>query len=346
MARAAAIVVGGAVAKGAFAAGALAELTRRLQRERTPIRALVGTSSGALNATMVAAGVRAGDPAGAADRLAVLWEQKVDVWHVFEPEPGSWWHGRGLSGTERIVELLASECPQRAQGSAAPEVALRLVVAPLAGTLAAAGGTSFEHVERFAGADLDSASGRRRIFQAAAASAAFPFAFQPVPLDGAGPCVDGGLVNNTPIGEALDQDREVEAIYVISAEPADLTLAPSAAAALGGSALLLRLVELLIDERLTRDLAEARAVNAWLAVLDRLERQGALSSAARADIVQALYPGREPGAVRPVELVEIRPPALLAGNAFKGFFRRELRRAYVEQGRAAARARLDEAPGA
>ena len=72
------------------------------------------------------------------------------------------------------------------------------------------------------------------MFQAAAASAAFPFAFEPVTLQEVGPCVDGGIVNNTPIGEAIDQDPEAGIVYVISADPADMLLKQSDAAALGG----------------------------------------------------------------------------------------------------------------
>ncbi len=61
----AAIVVGGAVAKGAFAAGALSVLMRHLEEkneeaeseaDKVQVVRLVGTSSGALNAVFMAAG--------------------------------------------------------------------------------------------------------------------------------------------------------------------------------------------------------------------------------------------------------------------------------------------------
>lgn len=54
MARGAAIVIGGAVAKGAFAAGALSELTGHLHAEGTPIRAVVGTWLDVLDALQAA----------------------------------------------------------------------------------------------------------------------------------------------------------------------------------------------------------------------------------------------------------------------------------------------------
>ena len=332
---AAAIVIGGAVAKGAFAAGALAELTRRLHAENVPIRRLVGTSSGALNATMLAAGARMGDAVGAATRLVDLWEEKANVWHVFEPDLSSWLHRRGASGTHRIVDLLRKEVPIRG-AAPAHDVSLRIVVTPLAGV--GASRTTFEHVERFDGPGLDDPGARDRIFQAAAASAAFPFAFGPVTLADVGPCVDGGIVNNTPIGEAIDQDPRIDVVYVIAGDPPNMSITAKAAAALGGTDLVLRLVEMLIDERLTRDLAEARAVNAWVDALTRLEAKGDLASGVRDEVVRGLYPKRNPRAFRRVDLVEIRPGEPLEGNSFEAFFRPGLRHRYVEAGRAAAAA--------
>jgi len=337
MGRGVAIVIGGAVAKGAFAAGALAVLTEKLTEDGTPIRRLVGTSSGALNATMIAAGVRAGDPVDAAKKLTHLWEDKATAWRIVAPNLASWFRWRGVSGTGRIIDLLNAECPGPASSPAAP-VSLRIVVTPLAGVDPKR--TTFEHVERFEGADLDDKEKRDRVFHAAAASAAFPFAFEPVAVHGVGPCVDGGVVNNTPIGEAIDQDPEIDVVYVISADPAGMLLKQKDAWKLGGFDLVARLVEMLIDERLTRDLAEARAVNAWVGTLKRLVATGGLTPAARDEVVHGLYPNREPAAFRHIEIVEIRPEQQLKGNPFKGFFCGDLRRDYVEQGRAAARAAL------
>ena len=130
----------------------------------------------------------------------------------------------------------------------------------------------------------------------------------------------------------------MDVVYVISAEPPDLSLTTKAAAALGGSALLLRLVEVLIDERVTRDLAEARAVNGWLAELARLEASGRLAPEVRDEVVRGLYPRRDPRAFRQLAIVEIRPSRALEGNPFEAFLRPGLRRSYVDAGRAAANA--------
>lgn len=335
----AAIVVGGAVSKGAFAAGALAHLTLRLRQEGTPIRALVGTSSGALNATVVAAGVRAGAAVGAAKGLVRLWRDRGGLGDVAAPDLAAALRLRGLSGPDRVLGLLDAACPRPPPRGRGAPVALRLAVTPLAGT----GGppTSFEAVERFGGEDLDDPERRRRALRAAVASAAFPFAFAPVDLDGLGPCVDGGLVNNTPVGDAVAAHEDVGTVYVIVAEPADLSLSPADATRLGGLPLGVRLVDLVVNERLVRDLAEARAVNRWLDVLDRLEASGELGRGARRRIVEGMFPGRDAGSYRQLALVEIRPPRALEGGAFAGFVSRRLRCTWLRAGWEAARAACD-----
>jgi len=331
----AAIVVGGAVAKGAFAAGALAHLTLKLGEEGTPIRAVVGTSSGALNATVVAAGVRAGRPVSAAKELVRLWRDRAGASRILDADLGSAVRFGGISGSQRIVALLNEACARLRRGRVPPQqVALRVVVAPLAGVPTVP--TSFEAVERFEARDFDDPARRGRMFQAAVASAAFPFAFKPVALDGLGPCVDGGVVNNTPVKQAIERQPDVTSVYVIVADPADAAIPEAAARDLGGVGLLTRLVDILIHERLVRDLAEARAVNGWLAALDRLVARRQLAPAARAEVIEALY-GRDAATFRQIELVEIRPDRPLEGGSFSGFFRPDLRRSYLRAGWDAAR---------
>ncbi len=66
--------------------------TARAARSGEPAR----RRSGALNAVMIAAGVRAGDPVAASGRLADLWEERADVCHVFERDLAS-----GCTGAAR-----------------------------------------------------------------------------------------------------------------------------------------------------------------------------------------------------------------------------------------------------
>lgn len=334
----AAIVVAGAVAKGAFAAGALAYLTLKLRDEGTPIRAVLGTSSGALNATVLAAGVRARKSVSAAKELVRLWRDHARAGQILDADVWSAARFGGVSGSRRVVELLERACARLRPGASPAEVALRLVVAPLAGAAPVPGSkapTAFEAVERFEQRDFEDPARRDRIFQAAVASAAFPYAFKPVALEGLGPCVDGGIVNNTPIKEAIDGQADVGTVYVIVADAADAAMTAERAGDLHGVGLLTRLVEMLISERLVRDLAEASAVNRWLRTLDDLVRRRELTVAARANVIEGLY-GRDAKTFRPLELVEIRPASPLEGGSFSGFFRADLRRAYLRSGWEAA----------
>jgi hypothetical protein len=58
-------------------------------------------------------------------------------------------------------------------------------------------GTTFEEVVAFSAETFDTRQGRANVARAALASAAFPVLYEPVEVRGVGPCVDGGVVNNT-----------------------------------------------------------------------------------------------------------------------------------------------------
>jgi hypothetical protein len=90
------------------------------------------------------------------------------------------------------------------------------------------------------------------------------------------------------------------------------------------------LAEILVQERLYRDLRQAHATNLALGRLRDLVPY----ARARAAILDALgWRNR-----RPVEVVEIRPESALPGGAFDGFSRPALRDDYIEAGEEAARA--------
>jgi len=88
-------------------------------------------------------------------------------------------------------------------------------------------------------------------------------------------------------------------------------------------------VDIAINERLFRDLRQARRVNDKLAALSQeLERQG-LSQEQRAAAMASL-------GWKPLEIVEIRPTEPLTGNAFSALGQPALRREYLDLGRRAA----------
>jgi hypothetical protein len=139
--------------------------------------------------------------------------------------------------------------------------------------------------------------------------------------------VDGGLTNNTPLKYAIE-DADIDRVFVIVPYPTVL----SPALELRGVSLVAQLVEILVAERLFRDLREAYSVNATLA---RLEAE-VPDPGARATILKTFgWSDR-----RRLEIVELRPAAPLDGGPFDGFLSRRLREDYVRRGREVAQAWL------
>ncbi|MGH7297207.1 MAG: patatin-like phospholipase family protein, partial [Polyangiaceae bacterium] len=176
-----AFVFAGAVAKGAFTAGALSVLSIPSVKARLglDVRRIVGASSGALNALYYAAELRAGREALAGARLARIWLEQGTARRVFDVSVRDLLGGRGISSQRGLLALLREHL--RARPGHRP-VELRMVVTNLDGDLTQVGGalaTSFEHVARFAGSDLDTMGGLDRAARTAAASAALPGLFAP-----------------------------------------------------------------------------------------------------------------------------------------------------------------------
>jgi len=318
-----AVVLAGGVAKGAFEAGALDVLVERGGQ----LSQGVGTSSGALNATLLAAGIRAGRQRDATRRLVELWRDDASWMRVFHLSLRDIATRTGISDSSEVLALVRRELPRMATAAVNP-VRLRIVVAALRGVESSLYGkpaTTFEGVLTFTDGDFDGDAGREQIAQAAAASSAFPLLFHPVDLPGLGPCYDGGAVNNTPIQLAASEG--LEEIILISPYPAQFRTTPS----LEGVELVSRLVDILIHERVYRDLRAAEAANATIAQLTALASAGTLTDEQLAAVLEAL-------ALRPLRIVTIRPPVELAGNSFSGFLHKSLREEYIAAGESAARA--------
>lgn len=319
-----AIILAGAVAKGAFEAGALSVIADANVR----VARIVAASSGALNGTYFAAAVRARRERAAAKELIELWEDHAawsDVVHVNLADVAS---REGLSDSTKLHALLARSVRPTQVADPAP-INLRLVVAPLAGahgSIGSAAATTYEQVLEFDGPDFDDDASLDRMFTAAVASAAFPGLFAPAHVPDLGACVDGGTVNNTPIAHTLDGTvgASVDTIVVISATP---LLAPPPRAELRGADLAGHLVEMLINERLYRDLREAEHRNQAVAALQRLG-DGALGGDQIIEVKRAHGWER----VRPIQIVQIRPLAPLPGNSFSGFHDAACRSLYVRAG--------------
>jgi predicted acylesterase/phospholipase RssA len=160
---------------------------------------VVGASSGALNATVLASGVHAGEVPGATAKLVHLWQDEASLKHVFDFNWNDLRHLRGVSDQKKVLRLLETSVAPAADGNPVDHI----IAAPLGGTPSAIGSqpaTTYERVFKFDERDFRTAETLQQVFAASAASASFPVAFAPFdPGGGAGPCVDGGIVNNTPI---------------------------------------------------------------------------------------------------------------------------------------------------
>lgn len=321
-----ALVLTGALAQGAFAAGALEVVARH--HDDFPIVRIVATSAGALSGTLLAAGIRGGSIEAAAAALVEHWTNAAHWGNALAPSARDLLGRRGLSTSRKVHGVLRRAVAPFVPGARRP-IDLQLVVTALAGdptTRDRDRASSFESVQRFTGDDFDTAAGRERVFTAATAAAAFPGLFAPVHVAGLGPCLDGGATNNAPIGHALD-GCALRRVIVISNTPALVDAPP-----LRGVSLAEHLAEILIHERLFRDLRTARRMNRQLAALDQLAAVGILGPHQLAAVREAL----DWQHARRLEILEIRPAVALRGGGFTALGDRALRAEYIAEGRRAA----------
>ena len=327
-----ALVLSGAAVRGAFAAGALSVLFAPdvASRLGLGVTRIVGASSGALNGAFIAAAIRAGTTADAGERLSTIWLDDATVTRALDVRLGDVVRELGVSSDDRVLAVLRKHI---APAAGTAPIDLRLVVTNVDGEPISVGdhdATTFEHVFTFSGPDFDTADALEGVFLAAAASSALPGLFAPVAVTVNGRTVrglDGGLVDDSPLGTALD------GVFVIAPYPR----VRAVPASLSGLDLAAHVLDMLVDERLVRDLERTDQVNRTLARLAIVVPD----DARRNVVLDALgWTGR-----RPVEVVEIRPDAELPGNAFAGFTSRGLREQYVEAGVAAATAVLGQGAG-
>jgi predicted acylesterase/phospholipase RssA len=325
-----ALVLAGSVAKGAFTAGALSVLSEPGTKAHLDldIARIVGASSGAINGVYYAAAIRAGSEALAGQRLAQLWLDDATVRGAFDLSLRDIVGGLGLSNSKKLLELLRSQIPP---SEGRHPIELRIVVTNASGEPISANGsmaTTYEHVVAANGSDFDTAQSLERLFTAVTASAALPGVYAPVPIELDGRIVqglDGGIVDDAPLGRALEGAPDIARVFVCVPFPRVRTEPPD----LHGLGLASHVFDLLVDERLIRDLRRVADTNRVLSQLPSLVQ----NPEERTALLEALgWAGR-----RPVQIVEIRPAAELPGNAFSGFTSLELRRQYVQAGIDAAR---------
>ncbi len=321
-----AVVLAGAFSKGGFEAGALAELVKY----PVDIRSIVATSSGALNGTVLAAALHGARDQRALEReldgLCSTWSQTRGG-QVFRVSPGDILGARGISDQSGLLKLLRDSVKVRERAGGRSPFNLTIVAAPLAG-VATPEGFTFEWQGRFDNGSFTTKEALERVFQAAAASASFPGAFAPSHVEGVGPCIDGGAVNNTPIKYALE-GCDADTVVLVTSTPSGCALGEEAASRLGGVSLISRLAEILVNERLYRDLREAQQVNAAIAAM---EADPSLAPHLPRILDCLGWAGR-----RRLTLRCIRPEVEMPGDFLSSAFDRELRARHVAEGRKRAR---------
>jgi NTE family protein len=325
-----AVVLAGAVARGAFEAGVI----QALAGADIEIVRIIAASAGALNGTLLASAVRGRNIRAGAEALHVLWRDHATLREVFHVSLRDLLAQDGISDQKQLLRLLNQHVTP-SQPADPADINLRIVVAPLNGYPGSIGdhaATTFESICDFDTTAFASREALDRVFAAATASAGLPVVFAPVEVGSLGPCIDGGMVNNTPMKWALDGrvGAQVDAIVVVATS---VELATEPATELGALGLIGHFAEMLIDERLYRDLREAVEVNATLARLDTLISRGVLDATQHAAVLAALgWTSR-----RAVEIVQIRPTVALRGSAFSGFFDADIRAEQLAAGFARGR---------
>jgi NTE family protein len=332
--RTAALVLAGAVVKGAFEAGALEVIASR----GIAVRRIVAASSGALNGTAYAAGVRARREIDQVRELIRVWEEDASLCGALHPNLCAILGRTGISDQRKLLALLR----RHVRPSTAPDPApidLEIVLATLRGRQGAVDGepaTTFRAIQAFSGESFDSDKALERVFVAAVASAALPVLFAPVHVPGVGSCTDGGLVNNTPIQAALgpDPDDTLDAVLVVAPTPAVYRPPPER---YRGLRLLAHQLDMVYAEWLFQDMRRATQQQEGIARLDALAAQKGWAPAE----VQAIKSALGLDLARAVPIVSIRPLEALPGSLFTGFRDASVRRAYVQIGRDRAARVLD-----
>lgn len=300
-----ALILAGAAAKGPYAVGALASLAERQDLDVTTV---IGASSGALNGAVYAAGLRAGCEAEAARLLNRLWRKEAQI---------PW-----ILARKRRIGILREALGEFMDRQQERQVTLRVVLASLPGHRDKLGYLRSETVFDFGSESFRDPRRLDFMAEVCVASGAIPGIFAPHPiseegggLDPASPYWDGGTVNNTPLGLALKTNSDIDHLIVVTPDANQVAPGPFSRFSAG------RLLTLLIDERLARDLREARSFNDEIAELSTLIDARVL---------------REKLGWRKLEILEIRPERTLEGDLLKGFFFPSLRNEYLARGKAAA----------
>jgi predicted acylesterase/phospholipase RssA len=298
------LIIAGASAKGPYAAGALSVLARCRDFD---VRCVLGASSGALNAAVYAAGLRVGEADVAADNLCALWRNQAKWFNILT-------HCQRVAIVRNALLPFVGKPPQR-------EVSLSIPLASLQGSLDKYGHMRFEKNYAFETTAFETVDGINEIAEVCILSSTIPLVFPPRKFRSE-QFWDGGIVDDTPIGNALKCHPAIDHMLVVT--PDSNFSDPRRRY---GWFSLSRLLEMVIEERLARDLTEAQSFNDELLALCRA---GVDLNKLGPEIRWKL-----------LQFVEIRPERELRGNLATGFFSAAVRDEYVTTGHDTAKKVLE-----
>jgi NTE family protein len=330
-----ALVISGGGAKGAFAVGVIRSLFERF-RETGWFSIVGGASTGALIAPLAA--LMGCDATAGREALGVLVREysSVTTPEILER--------RSLAAFLRRRDCLHSSSPlrRRIERLFLPEYfqLLRRSSAPECYVVY----TNYASGQRVVVSPRDPGMDRERFVAAMLASASVPVLMEATLIDGE-PCYDGSVRDLLPLQRAIELGAEV--ILPVFLDPRDPRKAAGSSQSRRADKVLLRTLEIMLDETLRNDLEAARVVN--LAVRARRQIMATLRRSPRARArVRALLARPEYASLfgpdkRLVRIVEgLRPEVALTDNALR--FDPEAMRRWMLMGALCAQAVVAESP--
>jgi len=249
-----ALVLSSGGARGSFEIGVLEEL---ILNRGLDFHIFCGISAGALNAALLAQALYDDDPATSINNLKKSFMALRDIWL------------KGIAGNQsifrkRILGIVGVPLGADSIYDVSPLKELLSRFVNPKDLASSKRDLRIQHVALETGEIAAVNGSEPDILKHILASAAVPFSFPPVELGGKHH-VDGGVLDNSPLGTAFEAEPPPEEIYVVYASPSKLDTEEFHATSLSfkpnAQTYLVRSIEILLNEIDLNDVAGARQLN-------------------------------------------------------------------------------------